>query len=148
MAETVAHRPARPVSIAHHPIYSLLLPVPIVCFVGVLLTDLAYLNSGGNLIWLAFSSWLLLGGLVFGAVAALVLPIELIRRPATRTVAGWAHLGFFYAALLVALLSMFVHSRDGWTAVAGLGLMLSIIVAVLILIAGWLHRPTILKAAR
>ena len=47
------------------------------------------------------------------------------------------------AALVVELLSMFVHQRDGWTAVAGLGLILSIVGAVLVLIAGWLRRPAV-----
>ena len=131
----------RPASIVRHPIYSMLLPVPVVCFIGVLITDLAYLKSDGNLIWLAFSSWLLLAGLVFGVIAAIVLLIDFIRRPAMRDEAGWAHLLFFYAALIVELFSIFIHERDGWTAVAGLGLILSIIGVVLILIAGWLRRP-------
>ena len=143
MAETAARAPARPVAIARHSIYGMLLPVPVVCFLGVLLTDLAYLGSGGNLVWLDFSSWLLLVGLVFGVLAAVVLLIDAVRGPALRNGAGWAHLLFFYAALLVELLSMFVHQRDGWTAVAGLGVILSIIGAVLVLIAGWLHRPAV-----
>lgn len=143
MAEPVARRPVRPIAIASHPIYDMLFPVPVVCFLGVLLTDIAYLNSGGNLVWLDFSSWLLLAGLLFGAIAAIVLLIDVIRGPAIRSGAGVAHLIFFYAALLVELLSMFVHQRDGWTAVAGLGLILSIIGAVLILIAAWLHRPAV-----
>jgi uncharacterized membrane protein len=118
----------------------MLLPVPVVCFVGALLTDLAYLQSGGNLIWLAFSSWLLLAGLLVGAIAALVLLIDVIRSPAVRTGTGWAHLLFFYAALLVELFSIFIHERDGWTAVAGPGLTLSIVGTVLVLIAAWLRR--------
>ena len=52
MAETVVRGPVGPIAIARHPIYGMLLPVPLVCFLGVLLTDLAYLNSGGNLVWL------------------------------------------------------------------------------------------------
>ena len=139
MAKNATARPVKPVAIASHPLYNMLFPVPVVCFLGVLLTDIAYLNSGGNLVWLDFSSWLLLAGMVFGVVAAIMLLIDVIRIPVSS--AGWAHLLFFYAALLVTLLSMFVHQRDGWTAVAGLGLILSIIVAVLILIAAWLRRP-------
>jgi uncharacterized membrane protein len=121
----------------------MLLPVPVVCFLGALLTDVAYVDSGGNLAWLAFTSWFLLVGLLFGAIAALVLLIDFIRSPAMRRAAGWTHLLLFYAALLVELLSIFIHSRDGWTAVAGLGLILSILGAVLILIAAWLHRPAV-----
>ncbi|HKP34504.1 MAG TPA: DUF2231 domain-containing protein [Sphingomicrobium sp.] len=143
MTDTAVRRPVRQIAIARHPLYGMLLPVAVVCFVGVLLTDLTYLNSGGNLLWLAFTSWLLLAGLISGFLAALILLIDFIRSPAIRTGTGWGHLLLFYAALLVELLSMFVHQRDGWTAVAGLGLILSIIGAVLILIAGWLHRPAL-----
>ena len=143
MDETVAHRPARPISIARHPIYSMLLPVPVVCFIGALLADVTYLKSGGNLIWLALSSWFLLFGLAFGVLAALILLIDFVRDLTPRTGTGWAHLLFFYAALLVELFSIFIHERDGWTAVAGPGLTLSIIGVVLILIAAWLRRPAV-----
>lgn len=143
MADTAARRPVRQIAIGRHSLYGMLLPVAVVCFVGVLLTDLSYLNSGGNLLWLAFTSWLLLAGLISGFLAALILLIDFIRSRAIRTGTGWAHLTLFYAALLVELLSMFVHQRDGWTAVAGLGLILSIVGAMLILIAAWLHRPAI-----
>lgn len=141
MAETVAKRPVRPIAIVGHPIYSMLFPVPVVCFLGVLLTDFAYLKSDGNLFWLSFSSWLLLAGLAFGALAALVLLVDFIRSPGMRSGTGWAHLLLFYAVLLVELLSIFIHERDGWTAVAGPGIILSIIGAALILVAAWLRRP-------
>jgi len=147
MAEAEIRSANRPILILRHPIYAMLLPVPVICFIGALLTDLTYLNSGGNLIWLAFSSWLLLAGLAFGAIAALVLLIDFVRSPLVRNGTGWAHLLFFYAALLVELFSVFVHERDGWTAVAGLGLTLSIIGTLLVLIAAWLHRPA-LEAVR
>ena len=49
MAETVA-RSAREADL-DRPASDLrmFLPVPVVCFIGALLTDLAYLKSGGNL---------------------------------------------------------------------------------------------------
>lgn len=143
MDEAGAVRLVRPIAIVRHPIYSMLFPVPVVCFLGVLLTDIAYVKSDGALIWLSFSSWLLLFGLLFGAIAALVLLIDVIRSPGLRRGAGWAHLLFFYAALLVELFSVFIHERDGWTAVAPIGLTASIVGAVLILIAAWLRRPAV-----
>jgi uncharacterized membrane protein len=63
---------ARPIAVARHPIFSMLLPVPIVCFVGALLTDLSYVNSGGNLLWVNFSSWLIAAGLTFGGITLVV----------------------------------------------------------------------------
>jgi uncharacterized membrane protein len=98
MAEIVAERPVRPIAIVRHPIYSMLLPVPVVCFLGVLLADLIYLCSGGNLIWLDFSSWLLLVELATGAIAAIVLLADFIRSAGMRSGTGWAHLVLFYLA--------------------------------------------------
>jgi uncharacterized membrane protein len=143
MADAMAQRSAKLISMARHPIYSMLLPVPVVCFIGALLTDITYLESGGNLLWLDFSSWLLFFGLLFGALAALVLLIDFIRSPAMRDGSGWLHLLLFYAGLITALFSIFIHERDGWTAVAGLGLTLSIVTVALMLVAGWLHRPAV-----
>jgi len=143
MARPPVRREARLVSIARHPIYSMVFPVPLVCFVGVLLTDIAYVKSDGNLLWLAFSSWLLLAGLLFGALGAALLLIDFIRSRSIRSGAGWAHMLFFYAALLVELFSVFIHERDGWSAVVPIGLTLSIIGALLILIAGWFRRPAL-----
>ena len=133
MADAFADRPVRRVGIARHPISSILLPVPIVCFIGNLLTDLAYLGSGGNLLWLNFSTWLNAAGLVFGAIAAVALLIDTIRGRL-----GWAAFVFLLAAWIVEFINALVHSRDGWTAVAGVGLILSIVGVLLILIGGWL----------
>lgn len=143
----MARPPARLISIVRHPVYSILLPVPVVCFVGVLLTDVTYLKSGGNLLWLDFSSWLLLAGLAFGVIAAIVLLVDFIRSPVLRSPIGWAHLLLFYGGLLIELFSIFIHERDGWTAVAGLGITLSIVGALLMLMAGWLRRPA-MEASR
>src|SRR5919106_5500237 len=127
MDDAVAPRPVGPISIVRHPIYSLFLPVPVVCFVGALITDLSYLNSGGKLLWVNFSAWLLASGLVFGAVALIILLID-----AVRGTAACLAFGFLLAAWVVELFNSLVHARDGWTAVAGAGLILSVIGALLV----------------
>jgi uncharacterized membrane protein len=129
MAQNVSHRP---VSIVDRPIYALLLPFPIVCFLGALLTDLSYQGSGGNLIWLNFSSWLIAAGLVIGAFAVLFLLID-----AVRLGRGLPGFGLLLAAWIVELINSFVHARDGWTAVVPIGLTLSVIATVLVLLSGW-----------
>jgi uncharacterized membrane protein len=141
MVEPVAERSARPIAIVRHPIYTLFLPVPVVCFIGAVLTDLSYLGSGGNLLWVNFSTWLLTAGLVFGAIAGVVLLIDLIRGVALNRVIGWAQFLLLLAAWIVEFINSLVHSRDGWTAVAGAGVILSIVGAFLILVAAWLWRP-------
>jgi len=120
------------------PIYSLLLAVAVTCFIGALVTDLAYLNSGGNLLWLNFSCWLLAAGLVFAGFGAIALLVSILRRAA----GNWLQFALLAAAWVVEFLNSLIHARDGWTAVAGAGLILSIVGAVLILVAAWLWQST------
>jgi len=140
MDQAVAQPRVRTISVARHPLYGLFLPVPIVCFVGALVTDICYLNSGGNLLWVNFSSWLIAAGLLFGAIAGIFLLIDVVR--GIRGVGVWGFV-LLLAAWIVELINSFVHARDGWTAVQGMGLVLSIIGAVLVLLAGWLWRSAV-----
>ena len=128
MDDTPAPRRPRPVATNAHPISLMLLTIALTCFAGGLVTDLAYLNSGGNLIWVNFSSWLLASGLVFGALAGLALLIG-----AFRASGSWLPFVLLLAAWVIELLNSFVHARDGWTAVSPTGLVLSIIGSILAL---------------
>ena len=138
MAEFVEQRAARRVGIAGHPYSALFLPVPIVCFTGALITDLAYVNSGGNLLWLNFSSWLLLAGLLFAVIAGILMLIDLARLPKLRTTIGWGSFGLLAAAAVIEFINSLIHARDGWTAVVPAGLILSAIGAIVIMSHGWL----------
>ena len=60
--------------IAGHPIHVMLVPIPVVCFVGTLVTDIAYWLTA-NMQWANFSAWILSVGLIastLGAVAGLI----------------------------------------------------------------------------
>ena len=138
MAETAETRRGPRTGAARHPISSILLPIPIICFVGALATDLAYDGSGGNLLWVNFSSWLIVTGLLFGAILVVLMLIDMFRLPELRSSEGWAGFVLLVAAWIVELINSFVHARDGWTAVVPLGLVLSTIGALQILIYGWL----------
>ena len=137
MADSVVARPRGRVGVAGHPYSSLLLPVPVVCFTGALLTDLAYVKSDGNLQWVNFSCWLLAAGLAFGAIAAILMIIDLIRLPQLRSSWGWGASGLLIVSMVLEFINSLVHARDGWTAVVPTGLILSAISAVLILSFGW-----------
>ncbi|CAM5784006.1 DUF2231 domain-containing protein [Rhizobacter fulvus] len=116
-------------------IYLLLFPVPVVCFVAAVITDIAYVQSE-YLMWLHFSEWLIAFGLAVGGLAAIALLIEfLASRAVRRGSVGWAHLALFYIALAVEVFNSFVHTIDGWTAVVPTGMTLSIVGAVLALAA-------------
>lgn len=135
MARSSARTPVRLLGPKAHPLYPALLPMPIICFVGALITDLAYVASA-QMMWLDFSTWLLLAGLVGGGVAGVLLIVELVRAH-DRPRALSAHFLLLLAAWVVEVLNSFIHARDGWTAVVPTGLCLSIAATVLSLLAGW-----------
>lgn len=54
--------------IATHPIHPMLVPFPIVCFIGAFVTDILYVNGDTGVA--TASNWLLGVGLVFAALAA------------------------------------------------------------------------------
>jgi len=117
------------------PIYLLLFPISVVCFLAALVTDIVYAVSA-FLMWLHFSEWLIAVGLLIGALAAIVLLIEFFASHVIRSNAsGWAHLVLFYAALVVELFNAFHHTIDGYTAVVPTGMILSVVGAVLALAA-------------
>ena len=134
MAELVRHVETSGVARVTAPIYVLLFPVPVVLFIAALVTDIAYAKSA-TITWLNFSEWLIAAGLLFGALALIVLIVEFCASRAIRAGVGWAHLVLFVAALVVELFSMFIHTRDGWTAVVPSGMTLSILGVVLLLCA-------------
>lgn len=134
MAPTLDHGQSRVASVAAL-IYLLLFPIPVVCFLAALITDIAY-SASAFLMWLHFSQWLIAAGLAFGAIAALMLAIEFFVSRAIRAGAfGWTHLVLFYATLVVQLFNAFFHTVDGWTAVVPSGMTLSIVGAILALAA-------------
>lgn len=136
MAERIDRARGRPLAIHGHPIYSALLPIPILCFVGALITDVTY-SGAPDMMWLDFSAWLLLAGLISGGLVVLFLVFELVRVGSGRTGSLAMHGLLFGAAWIVEVLNSFVHARDGWTAVVPTGLILSVVAVILALLSGW-----------
>ena len=132
----------RPISIAGRPVYAIFLSVAVVCFTATVLTDLTYEGSDGNLVWLEFSTWLVAAGLLFGAIALLLMLIDRLRG------VGWAALLVLLCTWIVELFNSLIHARDGWTAVVPTGLILSVIGAVLALLAGWLSHSARVEVGR
>lgn len=126
------------VTVATHPIHNVFAPFPLVCFTLALITDIAFWRTS-NLMWQNFSSWLLLGGLVFGAIAILVGVLELVFRARVRVRgAGWAYAFGYLIILCLALINSLVHAGDGWTAVVPNGLILSVATVLLMFLTFWL----------
>jgi uncharacterized membrane protein len=112
-----------------------LAPFPIACFVGAFVTDLVYWQSL-DVMWERWSAWLITVGLLLAAVTAIAGVIDLARGARFDTLA-WPHAVGYVLAVLVSLVNIFVHSRDGYTAVVPDGLALSALVVVILLVTSW-----------
>ncbi|MCA1362689.1 DUF2231 domain-containing protein [Bradyrhizobium sp. IC3069] len=124
--------------IAGHPIHPMLVPIPITCFVGALLTDIAYVASA-EIMWANFSAWLLLAGIVFGVLAAIVGLIDFLGNRLVRAQApAWPHLIGNVVVLILSMVNLMIHMRDGWTSVWPSGLALSALTVLILPITGWL----------
>jgi uncharacterized membrane protein len=123
------------------PIHAMLVPFPIVCFVGAMLTDIAYAKSA-NMQWANFSAWLLAFGTLFAVPAVIFGLIDFfLGSRGDRPTIGWIHLVGSAAIVVIALFNDFVHARDGWTSVVPTGLMLSVVTVILLVVTGFLgHR--------
>ena len=128
----------RPRRAGTHPLHGILAAYPLAFFTGALVTDIAYANTA-EMQWANFSVWLIAGGLVGGALAAVAGIVDAIRhRRQPRRARPWWHGVATIVMLVSALINVFVHSRDAWTSVVPTGLILSAIVAVLALATSWL----------
>ncbi|MGY3444774.1 putative membrane protein [Bradyrhizobium sp. USDA 4473] len=134
-------RAANPVStarIAMHPIHPMLVPFPIVCFTGALVTDIAYWSTA-EMMWADFSAWLLFAGLIIGGLAAIAGLIDFLGDRRIRRLAySWYHMAGNVVVMLLALFNALVHSRDAWTSVVPAGLVLSALTVLVMLFTGWL----------
>lgn len=130
--------PPSTAAVAGHPIHAALVPFPIVCFTLALLTDIAFWQTS-NILWQNFSAWLLLAGLVFGALAAVAGAVDFLSRAQVRAQRpAWPHAVGNVIVLGLAFLNSLVHAGDGWTAVVPNGLILSAVTVALLFVTVWL----------
>lgn len=124
--------------IAGHPIHPMLVPIPITCFVGALLTDIAYVASA-EIIWANFSAWLLVAGVIFGVLAAIAGLTDFLGNRLVRAQPpAWPHLIGNAVVLILSIVNLMIHMRDGWTSVWPSGLALSAITVLILPVTGWL----------
>jgi uncharacterized membrane protein len=115
----------------------MLVPVPIVCFVGTLLTDIAYWRTA-NMQWANMSVWLLTAGLVVAVFAVIAGLIDFFSERRIRALgAAWIHVLGNALALILSIINAFVHSRDAYTSVVPTGLVLSALVVLILIVTGW-----------
>jgi uncharacterized membrane protein len=138
MTDTTFIGDAKPLSTARprgRPIVPALVPFPIACFAGALVTDLMYWRTA-DVMWERFSIWLITIGLILAGVAVIAGLVDVALGKRFRRL-GWPHAVGYALALALSLVNAFVHSRDAYTAVVPTGLELSALVVVVLLFTGW-----------
>jgi uncharacterized membrane protein len=138
MTDTTLIDDAKSISTAKprgRPIVPALLPFPIACFAGALVTDLMYWRTD-DVMWERFSIWLITIGLILAGIAVIAGLIDIALGKRFRRL-GWPYAVGYALALALSVVNAFVHSRDAYTAVVPTGLELSALVVVILLFTGW-----------
>lgn len=120
---------------ALHPVHAFLLAATATLFLGTLLADTAYWSTY-QVQWTNFSSWLNLGGLLFGGLT-LLFALFGLRHSSQRRGRYLAYVLLVLAMWVLAFFNALVHVKDAWAAMPE-GLVLSVIVALLACAASWL----------
>lgn len=129
--------PRSTASIGGHPLHVMLVPFPIACFVGTFFTDLTYAETA-DMQWANMSAWLLTVGLIISIFAVIAGAIDFFNEPRIRDLrAAWIHVIGNAVALILSIINAFVHSRDAYTSVVPIGLILSGIVVLILFVTGW-----------
>lgn len=100
--------------------------------IAAFVTDIFYVRTVSDQ-WETFSVWLITGGLVVAGVSGLALLVDLA---VGRMRVSGLKLALFCGIVAVSMINAFVHSRDGYTAVVPLGIVLSGVVALLLVAGG------------
>jgi uncharacterized membrane protein len=124
------------------PLYSFLIPFPVVFFFGAFATDLAYWGSA-SFEWETFSVWLLAAGLVMAAACVFAGIVDLLMK--RRFHIGGLRSICAVLIVLLSLVNVFVHSRDGYTAVVPTGITLSGIVVLLLVVTAAIGRTVVYR---
>jgi uncharacterized membrane protein len=129
--------PRSTANIAGRPLHAMLVPIPVVCFVGTLVSDIVYWRTAAML-WADWSSWLLMVGLIVSVFAVPAGMIDLFGDVRIRRLrAAWIHAIGNVTALILSIFNALIHTRDAYTSVVPSGLLLSAVVVGILLVTGW-----------
>ena len=134
------------------PLHPTLMAVPTTCFLGTLLTDIAYAQTA-EMMWADFSAWLISVGVVLGWLACIAGIVDLVgRRYATAPVPAAVYAIGILIVMVIATFNMLIHTRDAWTSVVPWGITLSAITVVVLIfttVIGWmsLYRRSVVVIA-
>ncbi len=127
-----------------HPIHAVLLAGMVPLFCGALISDIAYSRTY-EVQWANFSSWLIVGAMVFCGCSLLWAVVDLLRRD-RRDRRSWFYVGLLFVTFLLGFVGALIHAKDAW-AIMPEGLIVSALVAALAVAATWLGYSQIREGA-
>ncbi len=131
--EAHPHSTAR---IGGHPIHPMLIPFPIVCFIGTLVTDIVFL-SNHDPAWAIASRYLLGIGIVMAALAAVAGLTDFMGDTRIRHASdALKHMLANVTAVILEIVNFFLRLHSD-AAIGRVGVYLSVIVVLILLYSGW-----------
>ena len=128
--------PRSTAQIGGHPLHPMLIPFPIVCFVGTLVVDLIYLRTGDPG-WAEASRWLLGFGLATAVLAAATGLIDFMGDDRIRRLShALQHMLANVAAVVVEVINLVTRLGND-DAIGSLGVYLSGAAVLILLFSGW-----------
>lgn len=129
--------PRSTATVGGHPIHPMLVPFPIVCFVGAFVTDLFFVYGAGDG-WAEASKWLLGFGLVTAAFAAAAGLTDFMGDDRIRRMGiALRHMIANVTAVVVAAINLLIRVTTPDTVVS-IGVFLSGLTVLILLYSGWL----------
>ncbi len=126
------------VAIAGHPLHAMMVTFPVAFLMSVAATDVVWILTQDDF-WARLSLWLVGAGAISGAAAGLAGTIELLLIPGVRRRGvSWSHFVAAITLISVAFTNWFLRLAGPEELILPWGLMLSLLGAVLVGIAGWL----------
>ena len=128
--------PRSTAKIADHPIHPMLIPFPIVCFVGAFVTDIMY-TANHEQGWATASNWLLGVGLVMAALAAVAGLTDYFGDERVRRLSdALKHMIANVAAVVIEAANLLLR-LDNRDFIDSAGVYLSGLVVLLLIYSGW-----------
>jgi len=132
------NNPRSTAQIAGHPIHPLLIPFPIVSFIGALVTDVMWLTTseGG---WATASNWLLGIGLATALLAATAGMVDYLGDDRIRKIgAATRHMIANIVVVTIEAVNLAVRLGGGIDQIEPLGVWLSLTAVAILAYSGWL----------
>jgi len=126
------------VTLGKHPIHPMMVTFPIAFLMAAVASDAAFLVTADGF-WARMSLWLVGAGAGMGLLAGVAGAAELLSIPEIRSrSAAWSHFVAAVMLLSVAFLNWFIRLPDAAAAVYPFGIGLSMLTALLVMVAGWM----------